>query len=239
MRLAALLDGRTRSRRGLAKRLGVHPSTITHWLTQGESRRPASATHETVKEWLIEHGAPERDADAWDQAPQTKEPATASADAGSEALRTDQSTEDNDMLLRRQPLHQATRQHFRLRCDPFARDLESAEDVYESADIRYVREAMWAVARGGGLLAVVGESGSGKTTILDALEDRIAVTGEPITLVRPAVAGMEPTEGRGQVLRVGHIQEAIIHALDETASIRHAAPAHRRPRSRAPRLPRP
>jgi type II secretory pathway predicted ATPase ExeA len=129
------------------------------------------------------------------------------------------------MLLRRQPLHQATRRHFGLRLDPFARDLQTADDVYESADIRYVREAMWTTARHGGLLAVVGESGSGKTTILDALEDRIATTGEPITLVRPAVAGMEPTESRGQVMRVGHLQEAIIHALDETASIRQSPQA--------------
>jgi type II secretory pathway predicted ATPase ExeA/transposase-like protein len=225
MRLARLLAEHGISRRALARRLDVAPSTVTHWFAQGEPRRPAAADHRTVTDWLIEQGVPARDADAWDQAPETSEPAAACTAAGSEDPRTDQSTEDSDMLLRRQPLHQATRKHFGLRCDPFERDLETADDVYQSADIRYVTQAMWAKAAAGGLLAVIGESGSGKTTILDAMEDRILQTGAPLILVRPAVAGMEPSDGRGQVLRVGHIQEAVIHALDPTAALKQSPQA--------------
>lgn len=129
------------------------------------------------------------------------------------------------MLLRRQPLHQATRRHFGLSCDPFSADLESLDDIFDSPDIRYCREAMLATIRHGGLLAVVGGSGSGKTTLLDAIEEQIAIDGEPITLVRPAVAGMEETDGKGQVLRVRHLQEAVIHAIDETAALRQSPQA--------------
>lgn len=117
------------------------------------------------------------------------------------------------MLLRRQVMHQATRKHFGLSFDPFARDLESHDDVFESQDVRYVRESMWATARHGGLLAVVGESGSGKTTLLDDIEDRIKRTGEPLVLVRPDVTGMEANDKRGRTLRVAHIQEAILTAI--------------------------
>lgn len=129
------------------------------------------------------------------------------------------------MLLRRQPVGQATRAHFGLSCDPFSRDLASHEDVFESPDIRYVRESMWTTARHGGLLAVVGESGSGKTTLLDDIEDRIERDSAPVVLVRPDVTGMEASDTRGRVLRVAHIQEALIHALTPDAPLRQSPEA--------------
>lgn len=129
------------------------------------------------------------------------------------------------MLLRRQPIHQAARNHFGLRCDPFARDLETAEDVYITQDIRYVREAMRSTATHGGLLAVVGESGSGKTTLLDDMEDWISREDRPMRLIRPDVTGMEASDRRGRTLRVAHIQEAILHGLAPDARLRQSPEA--------------
>lgn len=222
-RLIQLLTAHGLSRRALADGLGLAPSTITHWLAHG--RRPEAATQEAVQGWLEAQGVPAQEAAEWD-APGRDAPAPG-ADAGTAIPASGGTTQtrEDDMLLRRQPIEATTRKHFQLTCDPFSRDLESHADVFESADIRYVRESMWTTARHGGLLAVVGESGSGKTTLLDDIEDRIARDSEPVVLVRPDVTGMETSDTRGRVLRVGHIQEAIIHALTPDASLRQSPEA--------------
>ncbi|MBK8638061.1 MAG: AAA family ATPase [Chromatiaceae bacterium] len=246
--LARLLRRHGLTRRALAQGLGLAASTVTHWLNQG--RRPAAARDETVRDWLLAQGvAPgvaawetdatdaadeanrERPAAAWrptwpqDQDPLAGPEATAGPASPARGAYHHITSEDPDMLLRRQPLHQAARRHFGLSCDPFARDLASHADVFESPDIRYVRESLWTTARHGGLLAVVGESGSGKTTLLDDIEDRIRREGAPLVLVRPDVTGMEATDTQGRVLRVGHIQEAIIHALAPDARLRQSPQA--------------
>lgn len=214
MKLAKILMRHGLSRRALARGLDLAPSTVSHWLNEG--RRPDTAAHQRVVEWLEAQGVPSDVAAGWD----TPTAAKGTPEAGTPGADDHPLAEDETMLLRRQPLHQATRRHFGLSCDPFARDLESHEDVYRSPDTRYVTEAMWTTAKHGGLLAIVGESGSGKTTLLDDLADRIARDGEPLYLVRPDVTGMEASDAKGRVLRVGHIQEAVIHALAPDASLK-------------------
>lgn len=118
------------------------------------------------------------------------------------------------MLLRKQTLHPATKKHFSLFRDPFADDaIESADDMFLSPDIRYVRESMLMTAKHGGLLAVVAESGSGKTTLLRDLEDRISRESLPIVLIRPYVLGMEDNDQKGKTLKAGHIAEAIMASV--------------------------
>lgn len=226
MRLERLLGAHGLSRRGLARALGLAPSTVTHWLRFGEIRRPAAATREAVAAWLEVQGVPKEVAERWEDplgpgvGESTEKVPTGAATPGGGSTDDDHLSEDTDMLLRRQPIHQATRRHFRLLCDPFGRDLVSHEDVFESPDVRYVRESMWSTALHGGLLAVVGESGSGKTTLLDDIEDRIAREGAPVVLVRPDVTGMEASDTKGRVLRVGHIQEAVVRSLAPEASLK-------------------
>lgn len=77
------------------------------------------------------------------------------------------------------------KKHFRLFRNPFTDDVQSAEDVFLSPDVRYVREAMWTTARLGGFLAVVGESGAGKTVLRRDFLDRIAQSKEPIRVIFP------------------------------------------------------
>lgn len=238
IQLAAILVRHDLTQAALAAHLGIARSTVNAWVNHGrapggigtrttrQGGRPSAPIDPTdVTAWLIEHGVPQEEASGWGRPTHQEEVAGVGAPAGSHPRKATHTQETIDMLLRRQPLHQATRRAFRLTCDPFARDLESHEDVFLSPDIRYVREAMLATARHGGLLAVVGESGSGKTTLLDDLEDRIAREGLPILLVRPDVTGMELSDTRGKVLRVGHIQEAVIHALAPDASLRQSPEA--------------
>ena len=220
MRLTEILRAHRLSQAALGEALGLARSTVTHWIRHG--RRPEAATHEAVTGWLAAQGVPMEVAGGWDQPPAAEEAPTRATDQVPPPAtpETDPQTEDLEMLLRRQPLHQATRRHFGLACDPFGRDLESADDVYRTPDTRYVTEALWSTAMHGGLLAVVGESGSGKTTLLDDLADRIAREAAPLHLVRPDVTGMETSDTRGRVLRVGHIQEAVIRTLAPDASLK-------------------
>jgi len=76
-------------------------------------------------------------------------------------------------------------QLFRLPRDPFTDDVQGAEDVFLSADQRYIREAMYQAARHGGFLAVIGESGAGKTTLRRDLIERIARDGETVSIIQP------------------------------------------------------
>ena len=92
-------------------------------------------------------------------------------------------SEDNDMLLRKATLTQAARRHFGLPRDPFNDEINSADDVYLTPDVRYVREAMFQTACHGGFVAVVGESGAGKSTLREDLQDRIMREGKQIVMM--------------------------------------------------------
>jgi type II secretory pathway predicted ATPase ExeA len=120
------------------------------------------------------------------------------------------------MLLRKQTLTPAARRHFGLTRDPFA-DPSTAEDVFLSPDIRYVREAMYQVARHGGFLAVVGESGAGKSTLREELVDRLQREEQAVIVVEPYVLAMEGNDQAGKTLKAQHIAEAIMAAVSPLA----------------------
>lgn len=121
--------------------------------------------------------------------------------------------EEPIMLLRRQSLFPDTARHFKLARNPFVHDVQCLDDVFMSSDIRYVREAMYATARHGGLMAVCGESGSGKTVLRRDLLDRLSREGKPVLVIEPYVLGMEDTERLGKTLRSTHIAEAILRTV--------------------------
>lgn len=119
------------------------------------------------------------------------------------------------MLLRKQTLAQAARRHFSLFRDPFAEEaLQSADDVFLTPDIRYVREALWFTARFGGFVAVVGESGAGKSTLRRDLLDRLSRENESVIVIEPYILGMEDNDRKGKTLKAASIAEAIIHTLN-------------------------
>lgn len=79
------------------------------------------------------------------------------------------------------------KKQFSLFRDPFTDDVQGPEDVFLSADQRYIREVLFATARHGGFVAIAGESGSGKTTLRRDMLDRIAREGLPVIAVQPRV----------------------------------------------------
>lgn len=129
------------------------------------------------------------------------------------------SPEDPDMLLPKQTLTPEARRHFKLFSNPFTGEVQSEQQMFDGAEVRYVREAVWQCAQLGGFMALVGESGSGKTTIQTDLEERIAAASDPITVIKPSVLGMEQSDRLGARLKSADILHAIISQLDPTRAM--------------------
>ncbi len=108
--------------------------------------------------------------------------------------------------LETEMLSQEAKKLFGIFRDPFTDDVQSAEDIFLSADQRYIREAMFSTARHGGFLAVIGESGAGKTVLRRDLIDRVNRENHPITVIQPRLID------KG-TLTAGAICEAIIDDL--------------------------
>ncbi|EIX3650963.1 AAA family ATPase [Salmonella enterica] len=122
-------------------------------------------------------------------------------------------TEDN-MLLKKQTLSQKARKAFNLFRNPFDDTaIQSADDVFTTPDIRYVREAMYQTATHGGMLAICGESGSGKSTLRRDLIDRLQRENSNIIVIEPYVLAMEDNDRTGKTLKAASIAEAILRAV--------------------------
>ncbi|EFR3656942.1 AAA family ATPase [Salmonella enterica] len=122
-------------------------------------------------------------------------------------------TEDN-MLLKKQTLSQKARKAFNLFRNPFDDTaIQSADDVFTTPDIRYVREAMYQTATHGGMLAILGESGSGKSTLRRDLIDRLQRENSNIIVIEPYVLAMEDNDRTGKTLKAASIAEAILRAV--------------------------
>lgn len=132
--------------------------------------------------------------------------------------------EDNDMLLRKQPLYPATKKHFGLFTDPFG-ELTSADEVYLTPDARYVRAALAQTLTAERFLAIVGESGAGKSTLRRDYIDRIQRESLPVITIEPYVLGLEDNDIKGKSLKATDIAAAIIRSIDPQAKMRLSAEA--------------
>lgn len=117
------------------------------------------------------------------------------------------------MLLRKQTLTLYAKKHFGLFINPFTNDVRSADELFLSNDVHYVREAMFHTARHGGFVAITGESGAGKTTLKRDLADRISKENQPIIVIEPYILATEDNDIKGKTLKSTHIAESILHAL--------------------------
>lgn len=117
------------------------------------------------------------------------------------------------MLLRKQTLTMTAKKHFGLFANPFTSDIRSADELFLSNDVHYVRETLLHTAKHGGFVAVTGESGAGKTTLKRDLIDRIAKENQPIIVIEPYVLATEDNDIKGKTLKSAHIAESILHAL--------------------------
>lgn len=114
--------------------------------------------------------------------------------------------------LENEMLSPNAKKHFGIFRDPFIDDVQGPEDVFLSADQRYIREAMFSTAKHGGFLAVVGESGAGKTVLRRDLIDRVQRDAQLIVLIQPRLID------KG-TMTAGGICEAIIADLREGEKI--------------------
>lgn len=133
----------------------------------------------------------------------------------SKQAKTTDSFQETDVLLAKQTLSHDARKAFAIfGPNPFDGEVESAEQMFTSGEIRFVREACWQAAQNARFVAVVGESGAGKTTLLADLKERIATEGRKTVVIEPSVLGMEDSDGKGKTLKAADILHAIVATLN-------------------------
>lgn len=136
------------------------------------------------------------------------------------------SIKDDTMLLAKQVLTHAAKQHFGLPRDPFSDDaIRSIDDVFTTPDIRYVREALYQTALYGGFMAVIGESGAGKTTLRRDLAGRIHRENAPVIIIEPYIIAMEDNDAKGKTLKAASIAEAVINGLAPLENVKRSQEA--------------
>lgn len=225
LKLKNVLQKINRRQADLAKALGVSPATVAQIVNHNKWPKSLNESNlrNRIGNFLKAHGALEDDlSSAFYEVNQVikevSEPPRVLADTAARSVSrsktgsktTTEPNQEESMLLRKQTLRQATRKHFELFRDPFLEDVQSHEDVFMSADIRYVREAMLQTAKHGGFDAIVGESGAGKSTLRRDLIDRIQREELPIVVIEPYVIAMEDNDQKGKTLKAMHIAEAIL-----------------------------
>lgn len=178
----------------LVKALGVSATAVSLMVTK--STLPVRNTEpllENLQKYLVAQGCPVDDAAA--------------------VLRELQKPEEIHMIIRKQNLPPATRQHFKLLRNPFA-EPASPEDVYLSPETRYVREVMYDAVINGNFLAVVGESGSGKSTLREELLTRLEAEQEKVIVIEPYVLSMLDNDAVGKPLTAEHITSAVLASVE-------------------------
>ncbi|PID65958.1 MAG: type II secretory pathway, component ExeA [Gammaproteobacteria bacterium] len=122
----------------------------------------------------------------------------------------DKSKQNNNITenLEMQMLSQAAKQLFHLPKSPFIDDVQNRDDVYLSAEQRYIRASMAMTARHGGFMAIVGESGAGKTTLKRDLIEGIAQDNDDVIIIQPQT--IDKTR-----LTAVHICDAIIDDVSQ------------------------
>lgn len=185
-------------------------STLSLWIGRSmwPKKTPRSWLEEQSRKYLIEHGVPATVACAADLFEEESEHSDHAPATGAIYLAKTKTTEPEPEHLEPVMLSQAARKNFALLTSPFVDDVQGPDDVFLSADQRYVREAIrQACRRGGHMIAVVGESGSGKTTIRRETRDWIDREGLPCVVIQPAI--IDKTE-----MTARHISEAILKDLN-------------------------
>ncbi len=193
------------SQRELAAAVGISPAAMNDIVNRGRWPRKGdkAALQTAIEQTLATKGVPVEG--LW-----------------AKGNKKTQATREEMMLLRKQNIFQQTRKHFGLLANPFG-EVGSHEDVYLSADYRYVREAMYHTARHGGFIAVVGESGSGKSTLRRDLIARLGNEGQMVHIMEPYVLGLEDNDKHGKTLKAIHIAEAIMAQIAPTDRLKQSS----------------
>lgn len=154
----------------------LSPSALSHlvnWNVWPKETTP-EVMRQAIEQWLSDHGVPREEiATVWNI--DSEDTLRGIQPVGIKVGRPHKLkiVESDIEPLEVEMLSSAAKRLFGLFRDPFQDDVNSPDDVFLSADQRYISEAMFQTAKHGGFLAVIGESGSGKTTLRKLLIERI------------------------------------------------------------------
>lgn len=199
----------------LAREVGISKAAMCQLLNHGSwpIKKERGDLEREISQYLYAHTVPVYPS-LFSTVEEVAPSSLQTAEGDSTIATNTEATLEINMLLRKQTLTPAARKHFSLFRDPFAEEaIQEADDVFTTADTRYVRESLWAAARFGGFMAIVGESGAGKSTLRRDLLERIARESEQIIVIEPYVLGMEDNDRKGKTLKASAIAESMIHAI--------------------------
>lgn len=223
LKLKHVLEENNISQRKLAGWLSVSPAVITNLVNHGQMIKTDTAQFKQRLASVLRDVGISTALD--DLLTEVSTEAATSAEASPTNESTLTLTEDELMLLAKQSLYPATKRHFSLFSNPFTDEVRSAEQVFTSPDVRYVREALFQTAKFGGFVAVVGESGAGKSTLRRDLIDRINSENLPVVVIEPYIIAMEDNDIKGKTLKASHIAEAIVSTLAPLENIKRSPEA--------------
>lgn len=200
-------------------------SLLINWGTWPKTTSEESIRSQT-EFWLRGHGVAEADiAGVWgfdgDDRFRSKHPIGAHVGRAPHKKHLTLVEPDIDPIGEPEMLSAAAKKLFSLFRDPFSDDVQGPDDIYLSADQRYIREAMLSTAKHGGFLAVVGESGAGKTVLRKDLIDRISRDNHPISIIQPRSIDKGKLTARA-------IFEAIVSDMQPDAKIKQSNEANAR-----------
>lgn len=162
LKLKQVLIDKGVSLRQLANKINVSPATVSQLVNHNQRVKQWAEFEKCLSESLQSLGIFEPLATLLEVEGAGESLATEPAPS---VPKTTDEIKDEIMLLAKQALFPVAKKHFGLFRDPFAEDIRSADDVFSSADVRYVCEALFQTAKHGGFMAVVGESRAGKSTL--------------------------------------------------------------------------
>lgn len=206
------------SQAAVARHIAVSEATLAQIVNHNQwPRTNAGDVRQRLTAFLSAHGI------------ETQHSFDAAQDNATHTAQTTDLTTEENMLLKKQVLFPATKKAFGLFRDPFADDaLQGSEDVFTTADIRYVREALYQTAKNGGFMAVIGESGAGKSTLRRDLIDRINSENAPVIVIEPYIIAMEDNDVKGKTLKAASIAEAIINTIAPLEGVKRSQEARYR-----------
>ena len=216
--LKSILGGIGAKQSDLARSVLLSPATISQIVNHDQwPKKNASVLKVKITEFLREKGVGEVEVSAAFN--------TADEPSIAQSNQTNGNTSSEEvMLLKKHRLTQEARRAFKLLRDPFE-EVRSQEEMYLTADARYVRESMRAAAKFGGFLAVVGESGAGKSTLRRDLNEWINKERQPVITIDPYVLGMEDNDIKGKTLKSSHIADAIMAKVAPHVHVKRSAEA--------------
>jgi type II secretory pathway predicted ATPase ExeA len=209
LKLKTLLQHHGLTQARLARALEVSEATLAQILNHNHwPKQDRDALQERIRHWLRQQGIDPHDCLA--ESPRQETP----CQTNTRKTRAQNHLEDTIMFMKKQVLSRTAKKHFALFHTPFDDNrIQSADDVFLTPEIRYVREALYQTARFGGFIAVIGESGSGKSTLRRDLIDRIYRENAPVVVIEPYVLAMEDNDHQGKTLKAASLAEAIVHTL--------------------------